>query len=86
MNKQHNTRSGKTSGLNVGNIRFNTPQTILGAWADYFEGLATPSSMENFDENFLSIVKDDVDALTQIYVNKKQPIEEVTENDIKNCI
>jgi hypothetical protein len=41
--------------------------TVLDAWADYFEDLATPSEQQSFDSTFLALVNDDVDILTEIF-------------------
>lgn len=86
VNKQRSIKSGVTSILKLENNIYNTPQTILGAWADYFEGLATPACLETFDDNFLSMVRDDVDALTKIFTGNRQAITEVDESDIRTCI
>jgi hypothetical protein len=42
-------------------LTFNNPVTVLDAWADYFEDLATPSEQQSFDSTFLALVNDDVD-------------------------
>jgi hypothetical protein len=52
--------------------------TVLDAWADYFEDLATPSEQQSFDSTFLALVNDDVDILTEIFTKYRQPMQEVT--------
>jgi hypothetical protein len=58
----------------------------LGAWADYFEDLATPSEQQSFDSTFLTLVNDDVDILTEIFTKDRQPMHEVTEEELSKCI
>jgi hypothetical protein len=44
--------------LKIDDKTFNTPVTVLGAWADYFEDLPTPSEQQSFDSTFLMLVND----------------------------
>jgi hypothetical protein len=61
---------------------FNNPVRVLDAWADYFEDLATPSEQQSFDSTFLALVNDDVDILTEIFTKNRQPMQELTEEEL----
>jgi hypothetical protein len=61
-------------------------KVVLDAWADYFEDLATPSEQQSFDSTFLALVNDDVDILTEIFTKYRQPMQEVTEEELSECI
>jgi hypothetical protein len=65
---------------------FNNPVTLLDAWANYFEDLATPPEQQSFDSTFLMLVNDDVDILTEIFTKNRQPMQEVTEEELSECI
>jgi hypothetical protein len=43
VNRQRSVRSINTPILKIDDKTFNTPVTVLGAWADYFEDLPTLS-------------------------------------------
>jgi hypothetical protein len=53
-------RSVNTPILNIDDKTFNNPVTLLDAWANYFEDLATPPEQQSFDSTFLMLVNDDV--------------------------
>ena len=86
VNRQRSVRSINTPILKIDDKTFNTPVTVLGAWADYFEDLPTPSEQQSFDSTFLTLVNDDVDILTEIFTKDRQPMHEVTEEELSNCI
>jgi hypothetical protein len=72
--------------MKIDDKTFNNPVTVLGAWADYFEDLATPSKQQSFDSTFLALVNDDVDILTEIFTKNRQPMHEVSEEELSKCI
>ena len=72
--------------MKIDDKTFNNPVTVLDAWADYFEDLATPSEQQSFDSTFLALVNDDVDILTEIFTKNRQPMQEVTEEELSECI
>jgi hypothetical protein len=86
VNRQRSVRSINTPILKIDDKTFNTPVTVLGAWTDYFEDLPTPSEQQSFDSTFLMLVNDDVDILTEIFTKDRQPMHEVTEEELSNCI
>ena len=86
VNRQRNVRTRNNSILKYNNKTFNTPPTILGAWTDYFEELATPAYSEKFDNKFLSIVNDDITALNEMFTKNREPVAEVTEDEVGKCI
>jgi hypothetical protein len=45
-------RTVNTPILKIDDKTFNNPVTVLDAWADYFEDLATPSEQQSFDSIF----------------------------------
>ena len=73
VNRQRSVRSVNTPILKIDDKTFNNPVTVLGAWADYFEDLPTPSEQQSFDSTFLTLVNDDVDILTEIFTKDRQP-------------
>jgi hypothetical protein len=119
-------RTVNTPILKIDDKTFNNPVTVLDAWADYFEDLATvgqsevfsfvlsyfcnlhfpyclcyllasissgnfedlatPSEQQSFDSTFSALVKDDVDILTEIFTKYRQPMQEVTEEELSECI
>jgi len=81
VNRQRSVRSINTPILKIDDKTFNTPVTVLGAWADYFEDLATPPEQQSFDSTFLTLVNNDVDILTEIFTKDRQPMHEVTEEE-----
>jgi hypothetical protein len=86
VNRQRCVRSVNTPILKIDDKTFNNPVTVLGAWADYFEDLTTPSEQQSFDSTFLALVNDDVDILTEIFTKNRQPMHEVTEEELSECI
>jgi hypothetical protein len=52
------------------------------SFLDYFEDLATPSEQQSFDSTFSALVTDDVDILTEIFTKYRQPMQEVTEEEL----
>ena len=72
--------------MKIDDKTFNNPVTVLGAWADYFEDLPTPSEQQSFDSTFLMLLNDEVDILTEIFTKDRQPMHEVTEEELSNCI
>ena len=74
VNRQRCVRS-VTPILKIDDKTFNNPVTVLDAWVDYFEDLATPSEQQSFDSTFLALVNDDVDILTEIFTKNRQPMQ-----------
>ena len=87
VNRQRCVRSVNTPILKIDDKTFNNPVTVLDALqADYFEELATPSEQQSFDSTFLALVNDDVDILTEIFTKNRQLMQEVTEEELSECI
>ncbi|CAG2237181.1 unnamed protein product [Mytilus edulis] len=86
VNKQRNARSSTTSILKVNNRLYNNSASILGAWAEYFEDLASPSVQDRFDSKFFNLVNNDIEILTDIFLSTREPIQEVTEYELNKCI
>ncbi|XP_063411607.1 uncharacterized protein LOC134694525 [Mytilus trossulus] len=86
VNKQRNSRPSTTSILKVNNRLYNNSASILGAWAEYFEDLASPSVQDRFDSKFFNLVNNDIEILTDIFLSTREPIQEVTEYELNKCI
>ncbi|CAG2224543.1 unnamed protein product [Mytilus edulis] len=66
--------------------KWKNEASILGAWAEYFEDLASPSVQDRFDSKFFNLVNNDIDILTDIFLSTREPIQEVTEYELNKCI
>ena len=67
-------------------FEYNSADTIVEGWADYFQQLATPVENKNFDENFKIMVPDDVTILSSLFEQTSQPLSPVTEDEIKKFV
>lgn len=52
VNRQRNVHSTSTSILKFDNSIYNTSESILNVWTEYFSELATPTNSQQFNDNF----------------------------------
>jgi len=78
VNRRRNVHSTSTSILKFDNIIYNTSESILHVWTDYFSELATPTNSQQFDNNFFSMVNDDIETLTEHFISNRQKIHEIS--------
>ena len=72
--------------MTVDNKMMDTPEDICGGWATYFQGLATPSNNENYDDVTMRFFYQDIDHIINFCSKMNQTIPPATLSEVRYAI
>ena len=86
VNKQRNSKTNCTDRIIVNGKNFEEYDNIIDGWQQHFESLAQPKEKPTFDEMYKAEVNFDVNDIESICLEQRQPVDPVTNKEVKSAI